>query len=239
MKAHLLASALALAAALPAQAGEWGGLFSQIAVTSDYRYQGVSNSDGHAAVQANIHYWRPDGFYAGVFATGVDFNDVGTSYEIDTYGGKNFRLEAGRTALKLEGMYTAFPDNRTPGPTYDFFQAKLAAHRTTGRLTTGVVTSFVPEASYGSGTAWRAEADAAYAVAPNLKVSGLVGRRWIERGQDRGYWSAGAAATWKTVTFDLRYFDTNLNRAECGRFNPDVCGATVVGTLTVALPPIL
>jgi uncharacterized protein (TIGR02001 family) len=238
MKAQLLASALALLLAPSAHAGEWGGLFSQITLTSDYRYQGVSNSDGHAAVQGNIHWWRPDGFYAGVFVTQVDFNDFGTSYEIDTYAGKNVRLEGGRTELKVEGMYTAFPNNRTPGPTYDFFQGKVAAHRTTGKLTLGGVTSWVPQASYGSGTAWRAEADAAYAIAPNLKVSGLVGRRWIERGQDRSYWSAGAATTWKTLTFDLRYFDTNLSRRQCG-YNPGICGATVVGTMTVALPPIL
>ncbi len=50
-----------------------GGLFPGITLTSDYRYEGVSESSGHPAVQGYVHWYRPDGFYAGVFATQVDF----------------------------------------------------------------------------------------------------------------------------------------------------------------------
>jgi len=32
--------------------------------------------------------------------------------------------------------------------------------------------------------------------------------------------------------------DTDLSRRECG-FNPDICGPTLVGQVTAALPPIL
>src|SRR5690242_10077985 len=88
----LLLALVAAALPSPGQAqSSRGGLFSFVGVTSDYRYQGVSNSDGEPALQANIHWWRPDGLYLGLFATQVDFNDPGdTSYELDLYGGKNF-----------------------------------------------------------------------------------------------------------------------------------------------------
>jgi uncharacterized protein (TIGR02001 family) len=236
------AAALAAAAALPAplaQAGDWGGIFSAVMLTTDYRYQGVSNSDRHPALQGYVHYWRPDGYYAGVFATQVDYNDPGhTAYELDYYAGKNFRLEGGKSELKLEAMYTAFPDNKTPGPTYDFLQLKVGARRTAGKLTLNGVTSFVPEGSYRGGQIWRVEGEAAYAVAPHLTLKALAGHQWAGHRPDRSYWSLGGVATWKTLALDLRYQDTDLSRSECG-FNPDVCGPAVVGTLTINLPPIL
>lgn len=231
---------LVAASAAPAEAQTRGGLFSQINVTSDNRYQGNSNSDGHAAVYANVHYWRPDGWYAGLSAYQVDFNDPGkTSYELDYYAGRNLYFDHRKTELKVEGMYTAFPDNRTFGPTYDFFQAKLGLRHTEGKLTLGGVTSLVPQASYGSGQAKRLEGELAYKVTPKVTLNAGVGYRWIARGEDRAYWSLGAAATWKTLGFDLRYVDTSLNRTQCGRFNPGICGPQVVATLTVFLPPVM
>ena len=154
-------------------AGEWGGLFSFIALTSDYRFQGVSNTDGNAAVQGNLHYWRPDGFYAGAFVSQVDFKDPGqTSYEVDWYGGKNLEFAKGATEWKLQAMYSAFPDNHTFGPTYDFLTLSTAVKHTAGKLTTNTLAAFVPEGSYRSGKVWRIEQGADYALRPNLTLKG-------------------------------------------------------------------
>src|SRR4051812_30299679 len=90
----LLAATLLSAPAAGQAPGSRGGLHSAVTLTSDYRYQGVSNSDRHAAVQGVVHYFRPDGWYAGLFATEVDFNDFSTSYELDFYGGKTLKLDA-------------------------------------------------------------------------------------------------------------------------------------------------
>ncbi|WP_374471767.1 TorF family putative porin [Phenylobacterium sp.] len=238
-------AALALAmVALPASAGEWGGLFPSVGVTSDYRYQGVSNSDGHPAVQGNVHYWRPDGLYAGLFVSQVDFNDGSTSFETDWYAGKTWDLDRGRTRLAAEAMYTAFPDNETWGPTYDFLQLKLAARRQQGPLALTATGSYVPQASYGSGQAWRLEGGADYALNRNLTVKAQVGKRWIDRGSDRAYWSLGASLgvggspLWRDYVFELRFQDTDRGKRDCG-YNPDICGPALVGTVTVNLKPIL
>ena len=96
----------------------------------------------------------------------------------------------------------------------------------------------MPQASYGSGEAWRLESEAGYAISPWLTLKALAGRRWIERGADRTYWSLGAATSWKRLTFEVRYIDTNLSKARCG-YNPDICGPALVGSITASLPPIL
>lgn len=236
--AALLTLALAVPAAARA-ANEAGGLFSFIALTSDYRYEGASNTDGNAAVQGNIHYWRPDGWYAGLFASQVDFKDPGhTSYELDGYAGKNLEFQGGKTELKLQAMYSAFPDNRTFGPTYDFLTGEVALKHVMGKLTGSTLLAFVPEGSYRSGKVWRGESEADYALAPNLTLKGVAGYQWGGRGHQRAYWSLGAATTWKTLGFDLRYVATDRTRANCG-FLPKACDAAIVGALTVHLSPLM
>jgi uncharacterized protein (TIGR02001 family) len=239
MKAPAVAVILVLALPAVANAGDWGGLFSAVTLASDYRYQGVSESRGRPVVQGYLHWWRPDGVYAGVFATRVDFGYPGApSYEIDSYAGKNFSLQGGKTELKLQGMYTSYPDNRTPGPTLDFMQATVQAKHTRGPWTTIGLVSYVPHGSYGSGPVMRAEGEADVAISKAVTLKALVGSQGGGRGHDRTYWSLGASTTWKTLTFDLRYVDTDRTRANCG-FQVKACDAAVVGSVSVSLPPIL
>ncbi len=82
------------------------------------------------------------------------------------------------------------------------------------------------------------ETAADYALMPNLTLKALVGDQWGGRDHERAYWSLGAATRWKTLGFDLRYVDTDRTRANCP-FLPKTCGAEVVGTLTVNLPPLM
>ncbi|CAN5490169.1 hypothetical protein BH10PSE5_BH10PSE5_28940 [soil metagenome] len=232
-------AALLSAAALPApfaQAHEWGGIFSAVMVASDYRYQGSSSSNLKPVVQGYAHLYRPDGYYAGVFATQVDYGyDSSPTYEVDLYGGKN--IQFGKTEVKLEAMYSAYPDNQTWGPTLDFLSLKAAAKRTDGKVSLGGAAVYTPQGPYGAGEGWRVEGEAGYAVNPHLKLKALAGQSWTHRGQDRGYWELGAVTTWKNLALEIRYTDNSLSRARCG-FNPDICDPTVVGTLTVSLPPI-
>lgn len=239
----LPAAALLAAALLPApsfaQVSEWGGIFSAVTYASEYRFHGLGSSDRQPAMQGYIHWYRPDGFYLGAFATQVDYGYAQSpNYEIDVYGGKTWQVDKGRTELKAEAMYTTYPDNRTPGPTFDFLQLKAAAKRTMGKAELGGSLSFVPDSPFVAGRGWRATGEGAYALTPNLKLKALAGHVWTERGQDRSYWEAGAAVTWKRLTFEARYVDTDLSRHECG-FNRDVCGAALVGSVTVALPPLM
>jgi hypothetical protein len=88
------------------------------------------------------------------------------------------------------------------------------------------------------GDAIAIETEADYALAPNLVLKALAGYQWGGEGHERAYWSLGASTTWKTLGFELRYVDTNRTRQNCG-FLPKACDATIVGTLTVQLPPVM
>lgn len=63
-----------------------------LAVTSDYVFRGVSQSDENPAVQAGITYTSPVGIYVGVWASNVDFGAGGPDIEVDGYVGYNTDL---------------------------------------------------------------------------------------------------------------------------------------------------
>jgi uncharacterized protein (TIGR02001 family) len=218
--------------------GSWGGLFTSLWLTTDYRYQGVSNSDNAPAIQGVIHYFRPDGWYAGLFTTQVDYGYAQSpDYELDFYAGKTIKLDA-KTDLKPQVLVTVFPDNHTPGPTFDFIQGGASVIRKEGPLTLTALGTYVPNGSFTTKQVWRAEAAADYALTRSITVKSLAGHTWAENGRSRSYWSLGVAAKWRWLGFEARYQDTNLSRRQCG-FNPDICGASVTGLLTADFPLIL
>ncbi len=105
-----------------------GLVLPAVSLASEHRFNGMSLTNRNPALQLSVHYWRADGYYAGIWTTNVDFLDSNnTSIELDSYAGRNFNL-GNDVELKLEGMYTAFNDDE-PAPTYDFFQAKVGISR--------------------------------------------------------------------------------------------------------------
>ena len=218
--------------------GSRGGLYTALWLTTDYRYQGVSNSDNHPAIQGVIHYFRPDGWYAGLFATQVDYGYAQSpDYELDFYAGRTIPLDK-KTDLKPQVLVTVFPNNHTPGPTFDFVQAGASIIRKEGPLTLTALATYVPNGSYTTKQVWRGEIAADYALTKAVTLKSLAGQTWAENGRSRSYWSLGAAAKWRWLGVEVRYQDTNLSRRQCG-FNPDICGPAVSGLLTADFPLIL
>jgi uncharacterized protein (TIGR02001 family) len=237
MKTPLAALAICVLPAA-ADAQDWG-VFSAVMLASDYRYQGVSESRGHGVMQGYVHWQDRAGWFVGVFGTQVDFGyPGGPSYELDSYAGKTLAFDGGKTELKLQGMYTSFPDDRTPGPTLDFAQISAQAKRRAGAWTLMATAAYDPQGSYGSGPVKRLEGEADFQAAKWLTLKAQLGTQGGGRGHERSYGSFGAVATWKTVAFEIRYQATDRTRRNCG-FQPTACDPGLVGTLTVGLPPIL
>ncbi|MGQ0800457.1 MAG: TorF family putative porin [Pseudomarimonas sp.] len=58
------------------------------AVTTDYVFRGVSQTDEDPALQLGADYGFGSGFYVGVWASNVDFgSEIGADVELDTYVG--------------------------------------------------------------------------------------------------------------------------------------------------------
>lgn len=84
------------------------------ALTSDYRYRGISQTRLEPALQGGADYTHsPTGLYAGIWASTIKWTgDLGGdgSVEIDLYGGKRGEFAPG-VAYDFGGLYYAYPSN--------------------------------------------------------------------------------------------------------------------------------
>ena len=104
-------------ALLPRAHAEIGGA---VALTSDDVYQGLSQTCGHPAVQADAHLTSgdsrsPEGAFLGLWGSaGLGSGSCGSSHELDAYGGYRAALDASVSGA-LTYTHYAFPGG---GPTY-------------------------------------------------------------------------------------------------------------------------
>jgi len=232
--------------------GAWGPFTANIALTSDYRFRGISQSDTGAAVSGGIDYAN-NGWFAGVWASSVDFQDSATKdapAEVDIYGGYNYAW-TDTTEVGLQARYYWYPDSGFSGTAhYDYFELQGHVKHDFGKFQLAGEVDWSPDYFFESGTGVNAFATA---TVPLLKewwifdggvaASGHVGYQWIDDNVQFGtpdylYWDLGVSATAGIFTFDARYIDTNLSSTDCfggGQF-ADWCKGEFVATVTVLLP---
>ena len=88
LTAALLAALSAPAFAQEAEEEESGPFSFNIGIVSDYAFRGVSQTNEGPAIQGGMDYAHDSGFYAGVWASNVDFVDNdGANTEVDFYLG--------------------------------------------------------------------------------------------------------------------------------------------------------
>jgi hypothetical protein len=104
-------NALALAAlALPALAAAQNAPVSgNLAVVSDYRFRGISQSYLGPAVQGGVDYAHPSGAYVGNWNSSVSSSVYtgGSGIEMDFYGG--WKKSYGDIAIDVGGLYYYYP----------------------------------------------------------------------------------------------------------------------------------
>ena len=232
------APAFAQDAAAPAEITVTGSA----AVTTDYRFRGVSQSAGDPAIQGGITVSHASGFYVGTWGSSIDLgSDVYGSTELDLFGGWTGEVSSGLT-LDAGLLYYAYPGGH--GGDSEFFEPYASVSAMAGPAKVKV----------GATYAWKQDAlpsvfgnkhDNFYVYGnvdiaiPNtpLTVSGHFGYTdgvlapsYYSTADKTGIdWSIGASAT--------VYGPLSLGVSYIGVSGPSVDGYTddaVVGTLTAS-----
>jgi uncharacterized protein (TIGR02001 family) len=248
------ASFIALLAAAPAFAQtEVPSAFTlsgSVALTSDYRLRGVSQSDKGMAVQGGLTLAHESGFYASGWASNLAGWGTfgGPNLELDLIGGykhtigANGTIDAGLTWY----MYPGGADKT------DYAEAFAKLSGTHGPVTLLAGVAYAPRQEalgrwYDSGADAAAGVynhpgaktdnlylwgDAAVAVpgtpftlkthighsdgnrglGPNATSAAPTGKYWD--------WSMGADATWRNLTLNLSYIDTDISRRRAAYLQP-------------------
>jgi uncharacterized protein (TIGR02001 family) len=200
--------------------GQWSG---QIAATSDYIFRGVSQTDGHPAVQGSLAYQALSGWYAGVWASSLERNEwyypAGTAeVEIDVFAGFG-RTLSDHWSTDVQATGYLYPGDGDV-VSYDYAELEVAlSYRDAVRLSL----SWSPDAALVTrdaliegGRSLATEIALRQPLNHWLSIVAGAGYRDIERASTGGYgyWSAGFTARKGPLTIDLARYGTNEDGRE-------------------------
>ncbi|ACA85487.1 TorF family putative porin [Shewanella woodyi] len=102
------------------------GVSSTVTATSDYTFNGVSQTDNKPALQASLDYAADSGWYVGSWASNVDFGSADDTWlELDFYVGKYFQLNDRVSFDTGIAYYTYHGDDASDEYQYPEAYAKL------------------------------------------------------------------------------------------------------------------
>lgn len=228
------AQAADLAVAEPAVVAEVPSMIDVafgVAGATDYVFRGISQTKSDPAIQGYAEL-QVSGFYAGVWASNVNFPTfTDPSSEIDFYAGYRATFDA--FTVDAGGLYYYYPGELRGLRETDYWEIYAKPSFAFGDL--GSITGNLywtsdflntgANAAYLSGIA---KVNVPLTLAPDVGVyvSGEFGKQWIKRSTDLGSgnnfnapdyltWNVGAGLTYKAITLDVRYSDTDLKKGEC------------------------
>lgn len=239
------AAIISLACILPAAAqdeAEEASLTGYVTFASDYRFRGHSQTDRSGAIQGGIDFAHPSGFFAGVWASTIDFNDPQESpAEVDFTAGYAHTFAADVEASVALAYYW-YPES-DPAE-YDYVEVLATVSRDFGGYTLSGEMTISPEYSgetgLGIGVALGLAVPVTVGEVDWLTASGQIGRQWIEDNGLYGspdwlFYQVGLTATWRMFALDLQYVGTDVDTADCFG-GTDLCEAGVVVSLTATFP---
>lgn len=121
-------------------------LSGNVALTSDYRFRGVSFSGGDFALQGGIDVAHESGFYVGTWASTIDADAGFGEMELDVYGGWAGDVAEG-VSVDVGLLYYMYPTEDTGADT-DYFEALASVGTQLGPV----------GATFGVGYSWDQEA---------------------------------------------------------------------------------
>ena len=126
-------------AATPAFAQDEGAespitVSGNVALTTDYRFRGVSLSGGDIAIQGGVDVAHESGFYVGTWASSIQGGTAYGEVELDVYGGWTGEVAEGVT-IDAGLLYYVYPTTDDPlnlDPDTDYFEPYASVATTVG-----------------------------------------------------------------------------------------------------------
>jgi uncharacterized protein (TIGR02001 family) len=184
--------------------------------TSDYRYRGISQTAGDWAAQGSLDLAWDSGFYAGVWASNLDFEDD-ADIEVDWYAGYYWELDES-VGLDLMLNYYSYPGYSEDG---DYLE--LMSTLWIGDI--GILYAYAPDYFNSGETAHYLAADYGYELAESAGVFEGVSLD-LHYGYSFGdYWdewdigdyfdySIGVSASWGRADLSLAWLDNAVDSGE-------------------------
>ena len=242
----------------PAPADERTFTYSlNIGGASDYVFRGVSQSSNDPVPQggADAAYGI---LYGGVWASGIDFDNAPpANAEVDWYGGikPTWSSPFGIVNFDFGGIYYSYPAaDPFPGADLNYFELKAGYSWSSlhPSLVTGSTVFYSPDYFAETGPVWTIESFAGWMLPKagflSPAINGLVGWQkgdaaegyWVNvnmTDDEYYYWNAGLVLGVGNISFDFRYWDTNIGGDAANVCaSPGLCSDRFVVSVKVVVP---
>lgn len=190
-----------------------------VALVSDYRFRGFSQSGENAAIQGGINLNHESGFYVGTWGSSISF--AGNT-EIDLFAGYTHELVPGITA-DVGLLYYLYPKHG--GGDTDFFEPYVNLTGAIGPATVKVGVNYAwSQAALGDNSAIYVHAEPSIGI-PGTPISldahvGYAKSNGFPGGfgADHHVWdyAIGGAVAYKNLSFGVHFVDTDEARYRTG-----------------------
>ena len=224
----------------PPTTGKFGLAFGA-AGTTDYVSRGITQTGSDPAIQGYIEPSYSVGpalgdLFVNVWASNVDFGSGFDGTEIDVSGGIRPKFLGPKWAPTIGWWHYFYaPEDVSPDYGEVFAQTDYTFGKDDKFQLRGLV-FFAPNYSQTNFTATWVAGGGRVKLWKNFMVYAGAGYQFFEdpNAFEQLAWTAGASYFWKSLTFDVRYWGTDLSEDECvvrSGFR-DGCDARVVGTIS-------
>jgi uncharacterized protein (TIGR02001 family) len=212
-----------------------------IALVSDYRFRGISQTGDDAAVQGGLDASFESGFYIGTWASSVDFGDVDDgsgSYgtmEIDYYAGWGGPIGDTDFSVDVGYMYYQYPGD-TVDPSGDYQEVHVTG--SWEDLSVGVIYSNDFYAETGKYVYYTG--DYSMTIAEDFSLALHAGYNDFDKAgffatDEDTYtdYSVTVGYTFKGVDLSVAWVGTDLDDVDC--FDSSICDDTAVFSISKSL----
>jgi len=220
MRNLLVFGVIAAATAAPAFAQDVT-ITGNVALATDYAFRGISQTTEAPAIQGGFDATFGDsGFYAGAWASNINFGAGGANLELDVYGGYKFALGGVAMDVGVLGYLYPSADDDFIGE-LDFYEVYVKPSiALSEQFTLGGNISYSPDFQNETGDAFYYEVNGTFVASPELSFSGAVGMQNVDTpgffaGEDEyTTWNVGGTYSAMGLGFDLRYVGTGVDNAD-------------------------
>lgn len=210
------------------EASPLGTITGSVALTSDYLFRGISQTQNDPAVQGSLTWNSGAGFYAGFWGTNVEFTPGDNAdLELDLYAG--YAGSVGVFSYDIGVIYYAYPGTRA-GTDYGYVEGALKVGYALGPASWTAGAYYTPDNFAGTGDGVYLTTGLAVPFAERFKIDANIGRAEVNPafGADYFDWNVGLTVTTPLVDLAVRYHDTDVSACAA------LCDARVVFSLSKA-----
>lgn len=214
MAALLVGGGWACPAVAQQQVGGGLTVTGNVTGTTDYRFRGISQSNGDPAIQASVGVDHESGFYAGGFASSLSDDMRPGEIELSGYVGYTREIASG-TDIDLGVQLYGYPNNESL-TNASYFEPYAAVRHTLGPVTAELGAAYAPEQEA------LADNDSLYVhggltggipftpVTIRARLGYTSGPARFTGFADYLDWRVGAEYTRGPATLSLEYVDTDI-----------------------------